>query len=59
MSFPIVPQELLQELDRRFPDQCPDPSMSDRDIWIAVGARKVVNLLKREFDRQNDNILKR
>ncbi|GGD03366.1 hypothetical protein GTQ45_01940 [Pyruvatibacter mobilis] len=55
--FPIVPDDLIKALDGRFPDRCPHPDWSDRKIWMAVGARKVVDFLKQQNTQQNDNIL--
>ena len=58
-DFPTVPEALLRELDRRFPERCPDPKDSDREIWIEVGRRQVVRFLLKQFEIQNQNILAR
>lgn len=57
-QLPVVPQELLEALDRRFPERCPEPEWSDREIWIRAGERRVVRFLKRVFEQQNENILR-
>jgi hypothetical protein len=54
---PYVPEELVDWLDARFPDRCPDPSDSDREIWAKAGARRVVDTLRamlRNQDQQAD-----
>lgn len=57
-SLPVIPEDLLEELEERFPDRCPSPSMSDREIWMEVGAQQVIRLLRAEFNRQNENIMR-
>lgn len=52
-----VPEDLLKELDERFPDKCPDINDSDRKIWIDKGKREVIEFLKFVFEEQNENIL--
>ena len=56
-SFPYVPEDLVEALDSLFPDRCPSPEWDDRRIWIEVGQRKVVNLLKHKISKQNENVL--
>jgi len=45
-NFPIVPNDLLEALISRFPDQCPSISTPERQIWIDVGKAEVVRFLK-------------
>jgi hypothetical protein len=52
-DFPAVPEVLLKELERRFPDRCPDPKLTDREIWMKVGAVQVVRFLRAQFDEQH------
>ena len=54
---PIIQQDLLEYLNELFPNACPHEGMSDRQIWMAVGARQVVRKLQQEFEIQNENIL--
>lgn len=55
--FPPVSEALLGHLNERFPELCPDPSWSEREIWMKVGQRSVVRFLNEVFKRQNENIL--
>lgn len=57
-NLPVVPQDLLEALDKQFPERCPDPGWSDREIWMRVGERRVVRYLKRIFEQQNENVLR-
>lgn len=56
-QLPVIPQDLLEELDKRFPERCPEPSWSEREIWMRTGERRVVRFLKHVFEQQNSNIL--
>jgi hypothetical protein len=48
--------DLLRMLDEAYPERCPDPKASDRDIWIAVGQRQVVRfLLSLQAERDAEN----
>ena len=55
--FPRVTKTLLKELDQRFPDHSPRPLDTEREIWMAVGRRQVVDLLKEKFDEQSKSVL--
>ncbi len=56
-QFPLIPLELLKELDRRFPERCPDPTMTEREIWLMTGRREVVRFLKAQADTQLEKTL--
>lgn len=49
---PPVAPTLVEHLDRVFPDRCPNVGDSEREIWMAVGARKVVEHLRVLADQQ-------
>lgn len=57
-KLPVIPEDLLKALDERFPERCPEPSWSEREIWMRVGERNVIRFLKRVFSEQNENILR-
>jgi hypothetical protein len=44
--FPRVPLDLLEELERCFPDKCPALTAEDRDVWAMAGSVRVVRLLR-------------
>lgn len=56
-KFPLVPEDLLLELERRFRDASPELNTPDRLVWAAVGRREVVQLLRLEFNEQNETVL--
>lgn len=51
--WPEVTAELVERLDKAVPELCPDPTWSDREIWIYVGRRAVVRMLHSIYDEQN------
>jgi len=55
--IPPLSPELVEALDKRFPERCPDRSWSDREIWIRVGQREVVRFLIEELKQQQETIL--
>jgi hypothetical protein len=55
--FPPVPPELLATLEQLFPDRMPATSLSHDEIREAMGAVKVVRLLRLKFEEQSENIL--
>lgn len=58
-EIPSLSEELIEALDKRFPERCPSPEWSERKIWMEVGKREVVRFLKRVYAEQNENILTR
>jgi hypothetical protein len=47
LSFPFIPDDLLEELDRIYPEVNPPSTEATlADIWRAVGTRQVILLLK-------------
>lgn len=55
--FPVVPKELLEELEKRFPDRMPDHPMPHPDYLLRQGHSQVVRFLRHQFNLQNQNIL--
>ncbi|WP_316172979.1 hypothetical protein [Bradyrhizobium sp. SZCCHNRI2049] len=58
LKEPIVRQELLDYLQRLFPDRLPELSDTDRAIWFNRGAAEVVRHLVVLHERQSENILR-
>tara|TARA_R100001082_G_scaffold77065_1_gene44947 strand:- start:13270 stop:13458 length:189 start_codon:yes stop_codon:yes gene_type:complete len=49
-SFPVIPRELLAELENRFPERCPDLNTEDRVIWFYSGQRAIVRFLWEKYN---------
>ena len=56
--IPTLSKELIQALNERVPERCPDPTWTDREIWIYTGKRELVKFLVNEFKEQEDNLVK-
>lgn len=57
MNIPPISKELLESLSALYPDRCPEPTDSERDIWIKVGQVSVIRFLEHKFEEQNENTL--
>jgi hypothetical protein len=55
--LPLIPTDLLEALNHRFPERTPELNWTDREIWIAVGERRVVRFLNEQSRRQQENLL--
>ena len=56
--LPALSQELINKLDKLFPDKCPLLTDDDREVWYKVGQRSVINYLQQTYDDQlQDNII--
>ena len=53
--FPPIDEALIKRLDEVYPESCPDPAASEREIWIAVGCRQVVRMLRAVYLEQQNN----
>ena len=54
--FPPVDEALIKKLGEVYPESCPDPALSDREIWMAVGCRQVVRMLRAVYlEQQNED----
>ena len=51
-DFPFVPEDLLEALERVFPDRCPDGELTDAEIRERIGECRVLRFLKRHQQRQ-------
>lgn len=54
---PIVPKNLLDLLEKRFPDRMPDHSTTFESYLLKQGELTVVRFLRHQFNLQNQNIL--
>ena len=50
--LPALSQELINKLDKLFPDKCPLLTDTDREVWYKTGQRSVINYLQQTYDEQ-------
>lgn len=55
-KIPILDRVLVECLDERFPERCPDPEWSDREVWMYTGRRQVVSFLLDQLKEQEQTL---
>lgn len=50
--FPPLDEAVVNKLEELFPEKCPDITASDREIWMYVGSRAVVRMLRSVYLEQ-------
>lgn len=58
-TLPHIPKELLDFLNKRFPERTPGLNDTLDQIRFESGQREVVRFLNKLFDDQNSNLLSR
>ena len=53
----MISQELIDYLDKQFPDKSPDLSDDERKVWFKAGQSSVVSHLKKILNEKENNIL--
>jgi len=56
-KLPDLSRDLIDVLDARFPLRLPDINDSEREIWLKVGQRKVIDFLKDTYDEQHTTLI--
>jgi hypothetical protein len=54
-KIPVITEEMIDYLDKLFPDKCADLKDTDKEIFHKSGQRSVVNHLKEQFKIQGEN----
>jgi len=54
---PIPSEALVKDLEARFPDRCPDPKLTDREVWMEAGAAQVGRYLRAVLEDRQSNPL--
>ncbi|SCW77106.1 hypothetical protein SAMN02927900_04768 [Rhizobium mongolense subsp. loessense] len=55
--FPHIPKDLIEALDKRFPERTPSLKTSFEEIRWKGGERAVVRFLLEQYDRQNETVI--
>jgi len=56
--LPALSKDLIEKLDKLYPDKCPLLTDDDRMVWFKVGQRSVINYLQQIYDEQlQENII--
>ena len=58
LVLPALSKDLIDKLDKLYPDKCPLLTDGERMVWYKSGQRSVINYLKNIYDEQlQDNII--
>lgn len=57
VKLPAIPKDLLDTLDKLFPEKTPDINQEYREICFRSGQRSVVKFLHEKFKQQSETIL--
>lgn len=55
----LIPPELMQELQERFPPQFPKLSWNEKKIWFEAGKAEFMTFLQDQFKQQQDTLYNR
>lgn len=56
-KLPVVEANLLDYVERMFPNQAPSLSDDEKTVWFKAGAASVASHLRAVHEQQNENIL--
>ncbi len=56
-GIPHVSEDLLEYIERLYPDKSPSLKTPEREVWFRAGQASVAVKLRAVFDEQNENIL--
>jgi hypothetical protein len=55
--IPLMSIDLIDQLDKQIPEQCPEIKTDERMIWFYAGQRQVVRMLKSRVKHQEESSL--
>ena len=57
IKLPPISKDLLEALDKLFPESSPNLNWSEKECFWFGGQRNVIRFLHEQFKRQNETIL--
>ena len=57
IKLPTISKDLLEALDKLFPENSPNLNWSEKECFWFGGQRNVIRFLQEQFKRQNETIL--
>lgn len=57
INLPPFTADLIEELNKDFPEACPSQFDSEREIWMKAGERRLVRMLNSKLKALDDNLL--
>lgn len=53
-DMPATAAELIELLDQKYPHRCANPGDTEREIWMKVGKRQLVDELMTSLNNKTD-----
>jgi hypothetical protein len=53
---PLASKQLIDYLERTYPDRCPEPHLTEREVWIAYGCAKVIRKLRTDYNESQSEV---
>ena len=57
-KLPSTSVDLIELLDKKYPERSPDPKDDDREIWMKAGERRLVRELIASLNVSTENHMK-
>lgn len=57
MVFPPIPLDILDALQKRFPERSPNEAETYGELMVRAGEARVLRFLRQEYLHQQDNVL--
>lgn len=54
--FPPISKQLLEALEKNFPDRAPELRFTDHEVWFKAGQAAVVRFLRAVFEEQTNPV---
>ena len=58
-EFPSVSKELIEEINKLFPEMSADLKWSEKEVWFRSGQRSIVRFLNSHYIKQNETIMEK
>ncbi|OUU24425.1 MAG: hypothetical protein CBC04_08605 [Verrucomicrobia bacterium TMED44] len=58
-KFPPLSKELIEEINKLFPELSADLKWSEKEVWFRSGQRSIVRFLNSHYLKQQDNIMEK
>lgn len=55
--FPTIPESIIVELNKRFPECCADLEWPVKQIYFMAGQRAVIRFLNQLYNEQQESVL--
>jgi hypothetical protein len=55
--IPYTAEELIEELDKMYPHECPHINQIDRKIWMVAGRRELIDKLLVRLEKTKEEEL--